>query len=94
MIVIRPGKYLGIIIIEIPAVNVIDITISVIVNAIARNFPRIRPDRTAKLRVSYVNPCINQRHNHLTFSTFRVIFLPCRDNIHIDFFQRTDCSIC
>lgn len=39
MIVIRPGKYLGIIIIEIPAVNVIDITISVIVNAIARNFP-------------------------------------------------------
>ena len=39
MIVIRPGKYLGIIIIEIPAVNVIDITISVIVNAIARNSP-------------------------------------------------------
>ena len=47
MIVIRPGKYLGIIIIEIPAVNVIDITISVIVNAIARNlspvFVQIEP---------------------------------------------------
>ena len=91
--VFSPAENLGIIIIEIPAVSVIDIAISVIVNAIARDFPCIHPDRTAKLRVSYVNPRINQRHNHLTFSTFRVIFLPCRDNIHIDPFQRTDRSI-
>ena len=44
MIVIRPGKYLGIIIIEIPAVNVIDITISVIVNAVSGDLIFIDPD--------------------------------------------------
>ncbi len=59
---------------EIPSVSVVNVAVSVIVNAISRNFTDVFPKLRAKFRVSGRNPAINDRHCYLWFSLF---YIPC-----------------
>ena len=71
--------------IKIPAVYVIDIAVSVIVDAVAGNLARVRPHGILKFRVAVINAGVNNSYRYLSSGTFGIgiILLPGRKNINI-----------
>ena len=61
---LRAGRTLhriAIVIPKVPAVKVIDVTIVVVINVVARRLARVCPDMIADVRVIAINACVNHR---------------------------------
>ena len=70
--------------IEVPAVNIVHVTVSVVVNSITRNFSGIRPHGARKLLMVIIDACVDDGYNHGPFVFRLVIEIPSRADIDID----------
>ena len=69
---------------EIPAMDIVYITVSVIVNAVPRNLIFIGPDGILQIRMIDVNSGIYDRYHHLTvLLRAGIVEVPRRENIDI-----------
>ena len=59
---------------EIPAVNVVNKSIPIVINSVAGNLARIRPDVRLQVRMIYVNAFVNHSDDHVAAPCSRV---PC-----------------
>ena len=49
---------------EVPAVNVIDVSVSIIIPSVAGNLTRVSPEVTLKVRMGIIDPCIDHSHDY------------------------------
>ena len=57
-------KGIAVVIAKIPTVIVINKTISIVVNAIAKRFPSVHPHIGVKINMIAIDPSVDYSHNH------------------------------
>ena len=71
---------------KIPAVHVIHISISIVVDSVSRNLPLVRPDRILQIRMIDIDSRVN--HSDCDISSLRrrvlIVQLPRRQNVDVD----------
>ncbi|MPM60293.1 hypothetical protein SDC9_107144 [bioreactor metagenome] len=92
MIVITADAGRGGIVIKIPAGDIVDIPVAVVINAVSGNLIRVGPQYALEILVAAVHARVNQRHNHVPASA--VIDIPGLLGVHVHAADRRDGRRC
>gem|GEM_PF-6438033 len=64
VVVVRPVVHGGIVVVEVPAVDVVHVAVAVVVDAVGGNLPRVDPDVVGKIGVGDLHPGVDDAHVH------------------------------